>query len=141
MVNAVNMSVTGRVYKLVHRPGLFDLPSPLYPQPSLAYSLNSKAKSRYLYFSNMRLMSVSAAFLAVCSSLAAPIETKPSSLDVTLSQVDNTRIKAVVKNTGDEDITFMHVGFFGDGAPVKKVSVYLNGMYFPSSAATGADAL
>lgn len=89
----------------------------------------------------MRLISICAAFLAVCSSLAARIETKPSCLDVTLCQVDNTRIKAVVKNTGDERITFMHLGSFGDGAPVKKVSVYRNGMYFPSSAATSADAL
>lgn len=89
----------------------------------------------------MRLISISAAFLAVCTSLAAPIETKSSSLDVTLSQVDNTHIKAIITNTGDEDITFMHLGSFGDGSPVKKVSVYRNGMYLPPSAVTGTDAL
>ena len=90
----------------------------------------------------MRLITLSAAFLAAASiSLAAPTETKPSALDVTLSQVDNTRIKAIVKNTGDEDISFMHLGSFGDSSPVKKVSIYRNGMYLPSSAVTGTDAL
>lgn len=82
----------------------------------------------------MRLISISAAFFAVCTSLAAPIEAKSSSLDVTLNQVDNTHIKAIIKNTGDEDMTFMHLGSFGDGSPVKIVSVYRNGMYLPPSA-------
>ncbi|KAJ5083316.1 hypothetical protein N7456_012743 [Penicillium angulare] len=46
-------------------------------------------------------------------------------LDVVLSQIGNTRIKAVVKNTGQE-VTYMHLNFFGDSAPVKKVAVYQN---------------
>ncbi|KAJ5638255.1 hypothetical protein N7490_008134 [Penicillium lividum] len=51
---------------------------------------------------------------------------KQSVLDVTLTQVDNTRIKAVVKNVGQEKVTFMHLNFFRDSAPVKKVTVYQN---------------
>ncbi|KAJ5638715.1 hypothetical protein N7528_001105 [Penicillium herquei] len=51
---------------------------------------------------------------------------KVSGLDVALSQANNTRMKAVVKNIGQEDVTFVHLNFFGDKAPVKKVSVYQN---------------
>ncbi|PWY67905.1 deuterolysin metalloprotease family protein [Aspergillus heteromorphus CBS 117.55] len=47
-------------------------------------------------------------------------------LTVTLSQVTNTRIKAEVKNTGAEDLTIVHLNFFGDTAPIKKVSVFHN---------------
>jgi len=49
-------------------------------------------------------------------------------LDVTLSQVENTQIKAVVQNIGQEEVTFVHLNFFRDGAPVKKVVVYQNSM-------------
>jgi deuterolysin len=58
-----------------------------------------------------------------------PVEAEQASgLDVTLSQVSDTRIKAVVKNTGNEDVTFVHLNFFRDSAPVKKVAVYKDGM-------------
>ncbi|KAJ5919394.1 hypothetical protein N7466_010337 [Penicillium verhagenii] len=54
-----------------------------------------------------------------------PIESDSQSvLDVTLIQADNTQIKAIVKNVGKEEITFVHLNFFRDSAPVKKVSVY-----------------
>lgn len=49
-------------------------------------------------------------------------------LDVTLSQVENTQIKAVVQNIGQEEVTFVHLNFFRDSAPVKKVVVYQNSM-------------
>lgn len=54
---------------------------------------------------------------------------KTPSFDVTLSQVDNTRIKAVVTNTDHDDVTFVHLDFFGDSAPVKKVTIHQNGRY------------
>jgi Deuterolysin metalloprotease (M35) family. len=38
--------------------------------------------------------------------------------------VGHTRIKAVVKNAGNEEVTFVHLNFFRDGAPVKKVAVF-----------------
>ncbi|KAJ5894889.1 hypothetical protein N7495_006580 [Penicillium taxi] len=57
---------------------------------------------------------------------ALPTEINRPSLEVTLSQVDGTRIKAVVQNTGDESLTFVHLNFFRDSAPVKKVKVYQN---------------
>lgn len=70
-------------------------------------------------------------FILALLDLAAPFETKSASasLNVTLTQVGNTRVKAVVKNTGEEDVTFVHANFFGHAAPVKKVSVYRNCMF------------
>lgn len=76
------------------------------------------------------IISLALALFAL-AALAAPFENKSDSpsLNVTLTQVGNTRVKAVVKNTGEEDVTFVHVNFFGHAAPVKKVSVYRNGMF------------
>ncbi|PGH07192.1 hypothetical protein GX51_01979 [Blastomyces parvus] len=45
-------------------------------------------------------------------------------LDVKLTQVKGTVLKAVVTNTGDEDLNILNLNFFKDNAPVKKVSVY-----------------
>ncbi|KAJ5543817.1 hypothetical protein N7494_005096 [Penicillium frequentans] len=58
-------------------------------------------------------------------SLPADID-RESVLDITLSQVGNTQIKAVVKNIGQEEVTFVHLNFFRDISPVKKVVVYQN---------------
>ncbi|KAE8153667.1 neutral protease 2-like protein [Aspergillus avenaceus] len=77
----------------------------------------------------MRFISASSILLALAPVLnAVPVEVanSASGLDVTLSQVGNTRIKAVVKNTGSEDVTFVHLNFFRDTAPVKKVSLFRN---------------
>ncbi|KAL4779452.1 Deuterolysin metalloprotease family-domain-containing protein [Aspergillus varians] len=59
---------------------------------------------------------------------ASPIDVKVNSpaLHVALSQVDNTRLKAVVQNTGSEEVTFVHLNFFQDVSPVKKVSIFRN---------------
>ena len=77
----------------------------------------------------MRFISLSVALLSLTQHVfALPVEgDEASALDVTLSQVKDTRIKAVVKNTGSEDVTFLHLNFFRDSAPVKKVAVYQNG--------------
>ncbi|KAL2864997.1 putative penicillolysin/deuterolysin metalloprotease [Aspergillus lucknowensis] len=66
------------------------------------------------------------ALLALMQGISASpvVKTNSAGLHVTLSQVDNTRIKAVVKNTGSEEVTFMHLNFFNDKAPVKKVSLF-----------------
>ncbi|KAJ5662965.1 hypothetical protein N7507_003696 [Penicillium longicatenatum] len=71
-------------------------------------------------------------FFSVVLILAPQVWTLPadvdrqSVLDITLSQVGNTQIKAVVKNIGEEEVTFVHLNFFRDNAPVKKVAVYQN---------------
>ncbi|KAL4794029.1 Deuterolysin metalloprotease family-domain-containing protein [Aspergillus venezuelensis] len=66
------------------------------------------------------------ALLAMLQAAAAsPVEkTSTSGLQVTLSQVDNTKVKAIVQNTGSEEVTFVHLNFFKDASPVKKVSLF-----------------
>ncbi|KAL4886030.1 Deuterolysin metalloprotease family-domain-containing protein [Aspergillus karnatakaensis] len=67
------------------------------------------------------------AILALLQGInASPLDVKVNApgLHVTLTQVDNTRIKAVVQNTGSEEVTFVHTNFFQDTLPVKKVSVF-----------------
>lgn len=76
----------------------------------------------------MHFAALSTALLAIVhNALAVPVDSKPA-LDITLSQVGNTNVKAAVKNTGTEDVTFVHLNFFGDSAPVEKADVYHNGM-------------
>lgn len=73
-------------------------------------------------------------FFAAVLVLAQQARTFPAKvnrgplLNVTLSQMDNTQIKAAVKNIGQEELTFVHLNFFRDSAPVKKVAVYQNSM-------------
>ncbi|KAL4936581.1 hypothetical protein BDV06DRAFT_227757 [Aspergillus oleicola] len=67
------------------------------------------------------------ALLAMLQAAAAsPVDVQRSTtgLQVTLSQVDNTKVKAVVQNTGSEEVTFVHLNFFKDASPVKKVSLF-----------------
>ncbi|THC92919.1 hypothetical protein EYZ11_007589 [Aspergillus tanneri] len=73
-------------------------------------------------------MRFTSALLALVPGLmATPIDVRSDSgLDVALSQVANTRIKAVVKNVGKEEATFVHLNFFSDAAPVQKVAVFRN---------------
>lgn len=80
----------------------------------------------------MHWTALSAVLLALARHVhALPAEfDRASGLDVTLSQVNDTRIKAVVKNTGSQDVTFVHLNFFRDSAPVKKVAVFQDGMIF-----------
>lgn len=74
----------------------------------------------------MRFPVFSVGFLAIAQTLyALPFSVNQfSTLNITLSRASDTRIKAVVENSGEEKITFVHLNFFGDSAPVKKVSVY-----------------
>lgn len=78
----------------------------------------------------MRFAALSTVLLGLSQHVhALPVETdETSALDITLSRVADTRIKAVVKNSGSEDVTFVHLNFFRDAAPVKKVNVFKNGM-------------
>ncbi|KAK2762090.1 hypothetical protein FQN54_001097 [Arachnomyces sp. PD_36] len=48
-------------------------------------------------------------------------------LDITLSQVGNSLVKAVVTNTNAEPLTLLNHNFFKDVAPIKKVSVFREG--------------
>ncbi|KAA8642049.1 hypothetical protein EYZ11_005587 [Aspergillus tanneri] len=70
----------------------------------------------------MRFSSVAA--LAALASTASAAPVNEPSLSVKLSQIDNSRVKAVITNAGKEDVEFVHLNFFRDQAPVKKVAVY-----------------
>lgn len=78
----------------------------------------------------MRFAALSTVLLALAQHVhALPTNADESSaLDITLSRVTDTRIKAVVKNSGSEDVTFVHLNFFRDNAPVKKVNIFKNGI-------------
>lgn len=78
----------------------------------------------------MHMISFFSAVLVLAQQVwAFPAEVdRESVLDVTLSQVENTQIKAVVQNIGQKEVTFVHLNFFRDSAPVKKVVVYQNSM-------------
>lgn len=80
----------------------------------------------------MRFSTVSAALAAFASTAAAvPVSDAAAaspSLSVKLSQIDNTKVKAVVTNSGKDDVDFVHLNFFRDSAPVKKVSVFRGSM-------------
>jgi deuterolysin len=77
----------------------------------------------------MRFAALSTVLLALAQHVhALPTNDKSSALDITLSRVTDTRIKAVVKNSGSEDVTFVHLNFFRDNAPVKKVNIFKNGI-------------
>ena len=53
-------------------------------------------------------------------------------LNITLSQVKDTRIKATVQNTSGDEVTFVHLNFLLDRAPVKKVTIYRKGDLKPT---------
>lgn len=80
----------------------------------------------------MHFTALSMVIVAIAQYVCAlPVETdQVLGLDVTLSQVGHTRIKAVVKNAGSEEVTFVHLNFFRDSAPVKKVTVLKDSMVF-----------
>ncbi|KAL2220889.1 neutral protease II [Thermoascus aurantiacus ATCC 26904] len=78
----------------------------------------------------MRLVASLTALVALSVPVfpaAVNVKRASSYLEITLSQVSNTLIKAVVQNTGSDELSFVHLNFFKDPAPVKKVSVYRDG--------------
>ncbi|KAF7137133.1 hypothetical protein CNMCM5793_007197 [Aspergillus hiratsukae] len=73
----------------------------------------------------MQFTVLGSAILALVNGALALPANAPT-LDVTLTQVDNTVIKATIKNTGSDAVTFVHYNFFKDPAPVKKVDIFRN---------------
>lgn len=52
---------------------------------------------------------------------------KTPELEVTLSQVKDTQVKAVVKNVGEEEVSLLNFNFFKNKAPVKKAGLFREG--------------
>ena len=68
-----------------------------------------------------------AALAAPVASLAIRAPEQVPDLDVALSQVGNSLVRAVVTNGGSETLTLLNHNFFSDVAPIKKVSVFREG--------------
>ncbi|KAK2782629.1 hypothetical protein FQN53_009645 [Emmonsiellopsis sp. PD_33] len=52
-------------------------------------------------------------------------------LDVQLTQIKGTVVKAIVTNTGDKALNIFNLNFFGDKSPVKKVAVMREAIEVP----------
>lgn len=74
-----------------------------------------------------------ASIIAAATALVAPAasaairDVEHRELDITLSQIGNSHVKAVVTNTNAEPITLLNYNFFKDVAPIKKVAVFREG--------------
>ena len=51
------------------------------------------------------------------------------SFEVTLNQVSKTLIKAIVKNAANRELVLLKLNLFNDQAPLKKVSIYRDGIF------------
>lgn len=70
-----------------------------------------------------------ASLVALASSTAIPLERRaevPQVLDVKLVSAGNTLLKAVITNTGLQDLNLFNKGTFLDSGAVEKVSVSTN---------------
>ena len=70
-----------------------------------------------------------AAFSPLVLSYAIDLEKRALDVAVTLSSVENTVVKAAIKNSGAEELTLLKGGTFLDDAPVDKATVFKDGMY------------
>lgn len=83
-----------------------------------------------------------ASVIAAAAALAAPAasaairDVEHRELDITLSQVGNSQVKAVVTNINPEPITLLNYNFFKDVSPIKKVTIFREGT--PLSLASSA---
>ena len=125
------MDTDSKIYKAEHpAPSTISFPGTSSSQAPTKSRTKSQSFPTFHFkqinFSKMRFTVLTTTLLALAQyACAVPVEAgKADALDVTLTQISDTRIKAVVKNTGKEDVTFVHLNFFRDSAPVKKVAVY-----------------
>ena len=69
------------------------------------------------------LMSALAA-VPLVSSFAIDLDKRDASVSVTLSSVEGTTVKAVIKNDASEQLSLLKAGSFLDSAPVYKATVF-----------------
>jgi deuterolysin len=73
--------------------------------------------------SNMKFFAV-AAVASLANAVSLDFAKRDSALDVKLELTGNTAVKAVITNTGSEDLKVLKTGSFLDNAAVEKVEVY-----------------
>ncbi|KAL8915285.1 MAG: hypothetical protein Q9172_006903 [Xanthocarpia lactea] len=67
------------------------------------------------------------AILPLVSSFAVDLEKRASDVDVTLSSLGGTVVKASIKNNAKETLKFLKSGTFLDSGPVEKATVFKDG--------------
>jgi len=65
-----------------------------------------------------------AAVASLANAVSLDFSKRDSALDVKLELTGNTAVKAVITNTGSEDLKVLKTGSFLDKATVEKVNVY-----------------
>jgi deuterolysin len=71
----------------------------------------------------MKLFAV-AAIASLANAVSLNFNKRDSALDVKLELTGNTAVKAVITNTGSEDLKVLKIGTFLDDAAVEKVEVF-----------------
>jgi deuterolysin len=74
-----------------------------------------------------------AAVASLANAVSLDFNKRDSALDVKLELTGNTAVKAVITNTGSEDLKVLKTGSFLDKAAVEKVNVYQGCMYSVSA--------
>jgi hypothetical protein len=74
-------------------------------------------------FSTMKFFAV-AAVASLANAVSLDFAKRDSALDVKLELTGNTAVKAVITNTGSEDLKVLKTGSFLDSAAVEKAEVY-----------------
>lgn len=65
--------------------------------------------------------------LPLVTSIAINLEKRAPAVTLTLSSVEGSVVKAILENTGDEDLKLLRSGSFLDSAPVEKATVSKDG--------------
>ena len=81
----------------------------------------------------MQLISVLtlSALMSLASSTAINLAKRDSPLELSLTMIGNTKVKATLSNTGSTDLKVLKKGTFLDSAPVEKVKVYGASKFMP----------
>lgn len=79
-----------------------------------------------MHYSPSLLLGALAA-IPLVTSFAVDLEKRATDVSVTLSSVQGTTVKAVIKNNAPEELNLLKAGSFLDAAPVYKATVFKNG--------------
>jgi hypothetical protein len=87
---------------------------------------NRFVKSSFDYTIVMRFFAL-AAVASLANAVSLDFNKRESTLDVKLELTGNTAVKALITNTGSEDLKVLKTGSFLDDAAVEKVDVFQGG--------------
>jgi hypothetical protein len=89
-------------------------------------SFNRFVKSSFDCTIVMRFFAL-AAVASLANAVSLDFNKRESTLDVKLELTGNTAVKALITNTGSEDLKVLKTGSFLDDAAVEKVDVFQGG--------------